>query len=455
MQRFRLGLAQTLCILALLVPWAATAADETFGDDQLDQMLAPIALHPDALLSQMLMASTYPLDVADAVKWSAAHKDMEGDAAVAAVESEAWDPSVKSLVAFPQVLAMMGEKPEWVQELGDAFLAEPDKMMDRVQYLRTKAEGEGNLKSTEQQTVKHEDAQPQPETTTTTTEAAPSTTVVVEQAPPQTIIIEQTNPQVVYVPSYNPTVIYGPWWWPRLRPWYWRPYGWGFGGAVARGIGFGIGVGITNSLWGGFNWGRGNVDINVNRYNNINVNNKINSNNWNHNSDRRRTPYKDKGSREKYGNKGDRGRGDDFRGKDHGRDASRDRAQKTLADRGADPKKGRDQLKNDPKTRDRAQQAAKRDGAGGDRAGAKAGDRAGAGKASPARADRQKTERSQAKQSHAGKSSGSKSRDNAFKGSGSSKQSHKASSRGKSSRSHSKSRGGGGHRGGGGGGRRR
>ena len=445
MQQLRSGFLRALFILALLGSWGAAAENQTFSDAEVDQMLAPIALHPDALLSQILMASSYPLDVGEAVKWSAAHPDDKGDKAVEAVEGESWDPSVKSLVAFPQVLAMMGEKPEWVQDLGDAFLAEPDRVMDRVQYLRRKADEAGNLKSDEQMTVKREDAET----------PADAQTVVVEQAPPQTIIIQQTSPQVVYVPTYNPTVIYGPWWWPRYSPWYWRPVGWGFGGAMMRGIGFGIGVGITNSLWGGFNWGRGNVDINVNRYNNINVNNKINSGNrkanWNHDPDRRRTPYRDDKSREKFAKGRDGGKRDDFRGRDTKRDASRDRAQKTLADRGADPATGRDKLRNDPKTRQRAEQSAKRDGA-------KRGDRsAGGADRSKQRASRQNSERSRAQASNPHRS-----RDNALRGAGNARQTRQNASRGRSSRSSARSsshrgggggsRGGGGHRGGGGGG---
>ena len=225
MRQVRSRIAGVLSLLALIAGPALAAKeaaqDEVFSVEELDQMLAPIALHPDALLSQMLMASTYPQDVAEAVKWSAAHPDHDGDAAVTAVEGEAWDPSVKSLVAFPQALAMMGEHSDWVQDVGDAFLAEPNRVMDRVQFLRNKAKEEGNLESNEQMTVKYEDPPPPEEPATETTagttvvvEQAQPQTVVVQQAPAQTIIIEQPNPQVVYVPAYNPMVVYGGWWWP-------------------------------------------------------------------------------------------------------------------------------------------------------------------------------------------------------------------------------------------------
>ena len=323
--------------------WAQES--KAFKQEELDQMLAPIALYPDSLLSQVLMAATYPSDVADAAKWSKAHPDQKGDAAVKAVADQPWDPSVQSLVAFPQVLATMDEKPDWVQRVGDAFLAQPEDVMDSVQRLRAAAQKSGNLETTEQQKV------------------------IVEQTPQteQTIIkIEPASPQVVYVPAYNPTVVYGSWWYPSDPPVYLPPPpGYVFGTALVSGIAFGVGIGITNALWGGCNWGRGSVDINVNRYNNINVNKKLNVNqknvNWNHNAQNRRgVPYRDANSRERYGKQvaGADNR-KEFRGRDSQRDASRQRAQSTLKDRGFDPATGREKLRSDPQTRERAQAAAK------------------------------------------------------------------------------------------------
>ena len=185
-------LLRRLFALALLTICAFVssvhAQDMTFKDEELDQMLAPIALYPDSLLAQVLMASTYPADVAEAVAWSKAHPDDKGDSAIQKVDGQPWEASVKSLVAFPQVLAMMGAKPGDVQRLGDAFLADPARVMDRVQFLRKKAQEAGNLKTTEQQKV------------STTTEASK-----------QVIIIEPAQPQTVYVPVYQPTVVYGTW----------------------------------------------------------------------------------------------------------------------------------------------------------------------------------------------------------------------------------------------------
>ena len=415
-------------VLLCLLLGTAQAEDATFSEAELDQMLAPIALYPDSLLAQILMASTYPADVAEAVQWAKDNPDQDGDAAVDAVQDKTWDPSVMSLVAFPQVLSMMGEQPDWVQNVGDAFLADSEVVMDTVQNLRKKAKDEGNLETTEQQTVTVEE---------------PSSTETI-------IIIEPANPQIIYVPSYNPTVIYGTWWWPHYTPWYYRPYGYGFGSAVVRGIGFGIGIGITNALWGGCRWGRGrgSVNINVNRYNNINVNrNRINSgkgnNNWKHNSNNRRgVPYKDNKSRQQFDNKrGGANNREDFRG----RDAQRDQARNTLDRHGANPAEGRKELKGagGDRTRESVSKASR--DAGRTRDAGKTRD-AGRTRDAGKTRDTGKT-RNASKTRDAGKSrnysgSQSHSRNNAFKGSGNANKSRQSTSRGHSS-NRSMSRGGG------------
>ena len=258
-----------------LGPTAALAQSGAhLSSQQLDSLTAPIALYPDALLAQVLMATTFPQDVQAAAAWSKANPDMKGDDAVKAVASEPWDPSVQSLVAFPQVLATMASKPEWVQQIGNAFLAQSNDVMDSVQRLRVQAQKAGNLKSNEQQQVVVQPA------------SSGSTT--------QTIVIEPTNPQVVYVPTYNPTVVYGAWPYPAYPPVYMPPPpGYAMATAFVGGLAFGAGVAVANSLWGGVNWGTNNVNVNVNRYNNINVNNRINTNtttaNWNHNESVQRT----------------------------------------------------------------------------------------------------------------------------------------------------------------------
>jgi hypothetical protein len=301
----------------LLAQGTQSSGQKIYNNQQLDQMLAPVALYPDALLSQIFMACTYPSNVADAAAWSAAHPKTQGDDAVKQVASQPWDPSVQSLVAFPQVLAQMKQHPDWVQNLGDAFLAQSDDVMASVQRLRAQAQKAGNLKSTDQQKVVVQQAP--------AGASAPSTTV---------IQIEPANPQVVYVPSYNPTVVYGTWAYPTYPPTYWPPppgYAYPVATGLAAGLAFGAGVAIADSLWGGFDWGHNDVNINVNRYNNINVNNRISGNgnvSWNHNPDYRRgTPYHDQASRQRYG-QGVSGANQRqaFRGNQGSMDANRQRA---------------------------------------------------------------------------------------------------------------------------------
>jgi len=262
--------------------------DETFKQEELDQLLAPIALYPDSLLAQIFMASTYPLEVVQAGRWAKANQSLEGDALTDALEKENWDPSVKSLVNFPQVLDMMNEKLEWTQKLGDAFLAQQKDVMDTVQKLRGKAEAEGNLKSNNEQKV------------------------VVEKET-TTIIIEPSNPQVVYVPTYNPTVVYGPWWYPAYPPYYYYPPGYVAGAAL---FSFGVGVAVGAAwgyAWGRCNWGRGDVNINVNRNTNINTKidrrkyqNKVTTGqggrgSWKHNPEHRKgVSYRDKRTAQKF-----------------------------------------------------------------------------------------------------------------------------------------------------------
>jgi hypothetical protein len=263
-------------------------------------------------------------------------------------------------VAFPQVLAMMGTKPENVQRLGDAFLADPGRLMDRAQALRKKAQDAGNLKSNEQQKI------------STTTESSK-----------QIIIIEPAQPQTVYVPVYQPTVVYGTWGYPSYPPYYYPPppYYYPPGGAFVAGVFWGAAiVGISNGLWGNTNWGGGNVNINVNKFNNVNINNKITNNdiNFKHNPQRRGdVPYRDGKSRDQFGSQQrNAGAGDRqaFRGKE-GREASRANANDALKSRGVDPAAGRERLQG--VDRDRAMAASRdsgRVGGGNDRMG---GDRMG------------------------------------------------------------------------------
>ncbi|GGU55263.1 membrane protein [Pseudomonas laurentiana] len=275
----------------------AVAKDAVFTEEQLDQMLAPIALYPDPLLAQVLMATTYPGEVAEAVTWSKAHPDTKGDDAVKQVASQPWDPSVQALVAFPQVLATLGQDPVWVQRLGDAFLAQPDDVMGGVQRLRHQAQAAGNLQSNQYQNV------------TVQAVTAPAPTSAAPASPPasnhSTIIIQPADPQVVYVPSYNPTTTYGTWAYPASPPVYYPPPPAYYpGSALLAGLAFGAGVAIIGSLWGECDWDNNDIDIDVNRYNTINRNNQItnNQNKWQHNAVHRDgVPYRDSRSRERYG----------------------------------------------------------------------------------------------------------------------------------------------------------
>ena len=185
---------------AQTMPAPAAQGEKTFSQEQLDQILAPIALYPDGLLAQVLMASTYPIEIVTAERWVKANPGLKDKALEDALQKQSWDASVKSLTAFPDVLNRMNEDLAWTQKLGDAFLGQQKELLAAVQTLRGKAQAAGNLQSNEQQTVKTE-----------------------TQESKQVIVIEPANPQVVYVPTYQPTVVYGGWGYPAYPPYY-PPY---------------------------------------------------------------------------------------------------------------------------------------------------------------------------------------------------------------------------------------
>ncbi len=253
-------------------PPAGAPAAPTFQREELDQLLAPIALYPDALLAQILMAATYPLEVVQAARWVQANPNVQTPQLEAMMQQQPWDPSVKSLTAFPQVLAMMDTNLAWTQKLGDAFLAQQPDVMATVQTLRAKAQAAGYLQSTPQQTV---------------------------VAEPQDIRIEPAAPQIVYVPIYDPTVVYGPWWAPAYPPYYWYPPGYVVGASV---ISFGIGLSVGTLLWGGFDWPRHSVTIvNVHHFNTFNRT-TITNHTWRHDVVHRRgVLYHDPGVRQRFG----------------------------------------------------------------------------------------------------------------------------------------------------------
>jgi hypothetical protein len=193
-------------------------ASEKFSREELAQMLGPIALYPDNLLSQVLMASTYPIEVIEADRWAKKNPGLQGDTLDRALVDKEWDPSVKAVCHFPAILTLMSERITETTNLGNAFLAQEAEVMDMVQELRAKAYAQGNLTTTPEQKV------------------------IVEK---ETIVIEPTDPRVIYVPYYDPFYIYGPWWYPAYPPYYWGP----------TGISLGIGISYWPGIYFGFSWG--------------------------------------------------------------------------------------------------------------------------------------------------------------------------------------------------------
>ncbi len=263
--------------------------------EELDQLLAPIALYPDDLIAQILSASTYPVEVVQAARFVKENAKLKGEKLMAAAKDKDWEPSVKAMLEFPDVLAMMDQKLDWTSKLGDAFLSQQRDVMDSVQRLRRKANETGNLKTTKEQKV------------------------IVEQQT-QTIVIQPANPQVVYVPTYNPTVVYGAWPYPAYPPYPVYPPGY-----VATGVlsfAAGVAVGAAWSGWGGWhsNWHGGDVDINVNRQNSFTRNNYTNANRyqlsqnrttqaWQHNPQHRKgAQYSNQATAQKFGQSGARAR---------------------------------------------------------------------------------------------------------------------------------------------------
>src|SRR5438874_6406843 len=257
---------------------------EKIPPDQLDSLVAPIALYSDPLLAQTLAASTYPLEIIQLEQWLERNKNLKDKALADAVEKQNWDPSVQAMAAFPEVLTRLASNVSWTTDLGNAFLAQQSDVMDAVQRMRVKAQGTGNLKTRAQQKVE--------------TKTVESKSV---------IVIEQADPQVVYVPSYDPVVVYGspsyPYY-PYTYPGYYPGMGLAFGAGLALGAAWGGG-------WGwGCGWGHGDVNVNYNNkyVNNYNKNNFNQANfnkqggTWQHNPQHRGgTPYSNRATANKYG----------------------------------------------------------------------------------------------------------------------------------------------------------
>ena len=292
-----LGVVALLAVVAAPVQ-AQESSTAPLTKAQLEQLVAPIALHPDPLLSQMLMASTYPTEVVQAARWARENSTLAGQTLQDAVKKQPWDPSVKALTVVPQTLEMMSDKLDWTQRLGDAFLAQQDELLAAVQRLRQRAEAAGHLKTSNQQTV--------------TVVAPPegSTTPV--------ITVDPASPDYMYVPVYDPKVVYGDWPYTDYEPFYWYPAG--FTGRSI--LSFATGAAVGSAIWGHLDWRRSRVDINVDRYNQFNRT-KIADTAWRHDPRHRgNVPYRDANvaqrfgdanrttAREAYRGKAEAGRGD-------------------------------------------------------------------------------------------------------------------------------------------------
>ncbi len=289
---------------------ATPAEKPALKPDELEQLLAPIALYPDSLLTQMLMASTYPLEIVEADRWVKKNKDLKGDDLAKELEKQTWDASVKSMVNFPDQLAVMSEKLDITMKLGDAFIDQQADVMNTIQVLRNKAQAAGNLKSDQQVKV---EAAPAPAPA-----AAQQQQTTVVQQPPQIITIQSSSPTVVPVPAYDPTKAYGAWPYPPPPPYYPpRPPGYIASSVISFGVGVACGA-AWGYAFGNCNWGSNDVDIDVNRNTNFNTNidrskYQQNINNrqtaaggkagsWQHDpSHRKGAPYKSQASAQKFG----------------------------------------------------------------------------------------------------------------------------------------------------------
>jgi len=257
--------------------------------EQLDSLVAPIALYPDPVLAQALAASTYPLEIIQLQQWQIKNPNLKDKALADAVAQQPWDPSIQSLAAIPELTKRLADDIQWTTDLGNAFLAQQSDVMDAVQRMRKKAQAKGALTSNEQQKVE---------------------TKIVETK--EVIVVVPAKPEVVYVPVYSPTVVYGP---PvyAYPPVYYPPPP----PPGAAFVTFGVGVLVGAAIWGGTccgcGWGHGHGNVTVNNFNNFNRNTNINRNtnvnrngngngNWQHNAEHRGgAPYSDRATATKYG----------------------------------------------------------------------------------------------------------------------------------------------------------
>lgn len=273
-------------IVVLVIPPGIMAQDSgqtvqsaQFNEEELAQMVAPIALYPDSLIAEILMASTYPIEVVEAERWLNQNKTLKGDELDRALQEKTWDSSVKSLCHFPEVLYAMSNNLERTTRLGDAFLSQQDDVMNTIQELRKKAQEQGNLKTTKEQNV------------------------IVEK---EVIRIDPVDPRVIYVPAYDPFYVYGPWWYPDYPPYYWYyPPGAVINSGII-GFGFGIFVGLGISSWCWFDWHHHYIDIDIHKTRHFNRFDRgrwdFDRHVWGHEPDHRRgVAYRDRATSQRFG----------------------------------------------------------------------------------------------------------------------------------------------------------
>jgi hypothetical protein len=341
-----------------------TPSVELLKPEQLEALVAPIALYPDELLANVLAASTYPLEVVQADRWLKERKSLKGDALKTAVDKQSWDDSIKALVGTATVLTMMSDKIDWTKSLGDAVLAQQPDILDAIQRLRAKAYDNKKLVTTKQQKVG-----------------------VKTQESKQVVVIEQADPAAVYVPYYDPATVYGTWPYAAYPPYYFGYPSYIGAGVVAAGLAFGTAwaIGRWGNYWGGgFNWGNRNVYVN-HRTTNV-------GNGWQHNSAHRQgVRYNNTSVQQRFGNthlKAGAADRMDFRGRDGQQvlrpsQAAGDRAGDRGGDRGGDRAGTRDRPGGGAGIADRAKgggdraNSSNRAKGGGDRA--KTANRGGAG----------------------------------------------------------------------------
>ena len=272
-------------------PPALPPPGQTLTPDQLNDLVAPIALYPDELLSQIMVAATYPLEVVEAYQWQQRNPGLAGPALTQAAQQQNWDPSIQALVVFPDVMKRLNDDVTWTTNLGNAFLAQQQDVMDAVQRMRQRAQQAGRLQSTPQENV-----------------------TTINQGGQPYIGIEPADPDVMYVPVYDPAWIWGPSLWYPYPRWYWPPRTF-----LTGGLYFGFGAGINVGLffgggwhgWGGWGWHPGwgnrtvivnNTFIHQNNFNTTHITNVHGTSTWTHDAEHRAgVPYSNQALRNQYG----------------------------------------------------------------------------------------------------------------------------------------------------------